>query len=347
VAHPKQPRSALGLLTAALHDRRRQRVPAPTILSCDNLPQNGATLRGALVEFASLLDPSLAEWIERSVNSPSTVVDRIVPATTSDDITRATNLLRLRDEGLVLAEVYSQWVIEDRFLEDRPAFEKVGAQLVNDVRGFESAKLRLLNGSHSTLAYLGSLAGFTYVHEAMADADFRELTRRLMAEELAPTLGSVAGLDIGSYQAALLRRFSNTAVRHRLRQIATDGSQKLPQRLLEPLRVRHRRKQSFNLIALAIAGWMRFVMQCDASGRPYAVDDPLASRLASIATQVGAAADQAVIALLGFSELFPHELADDPGLRATLTRQFESLTAYGARATVRNMLRESCGERSL
>ena len=338
IAHPAQPRSALGLLSAALDQRRRNRALAPTLLCCDNLPNNGATLRSVLLDYTQRVNPDLSEWIERSVACPSTMVDRIVPATTPEDLAAADSVLGLRDAALVKTETYTQWVIEDRFGGPRPPLERVGAQLVQDVRPFEIAKLRLLNGSHSTLAYVGSLAGYTFVHEASADADLRALIQRLMREELAPTLVATPGLNLANYQQALLTRFDNSSLQHRLRQIAMDGTQKLPQRLIEPLLERLRHQQPVDAIALAIAAWMRYALGRGEDGATYLIDDPLAARLATIAADGGSSARALVAGFLTLSEVFGSELAAHDDFRQLLMRTLDDVLHRGIRHCVRELL---------
>ncbi|TLY57940.1 MAG: mannitol dehydrogenase family protein [Gammaproteobacteria bacterium] len=343
LAAPSTPRTAVGLLTEALRQRRLRGATALTLLSCDNLPQNGRVLKRVLLDFASRTDPATADWIERELACPSTVVDRIVPATTPEDIAAVAEVLGCCDDAVVVTEPFSRWTIEDRFGGPRPRFEVAGAQLVSDVRPFELAKLRLLNGSHSTLAYLGSLAGFRFVHEVIADRDFRALVQHLLRAELAPTVPAAPGLDLQAYQAALLRRFANPALRHQLSQIAMDGSQKLPQRLLEPAQSLLERGLPFDGLALAIAGWIRYALGRDESGGRYVVDDPLAGRLAAIADLRGADAEQFVGALLELSEVFGEPLRNHPAFRAALARQLQSLLVRGARATVRALVQQLSG----
>lgn len=340
LANPHAPRSAIGFVAEALRRRWRRSVAAPTLLSCDNLPNNGATLKRVLLEYTTGIEPALAEWIDREVACPATMVDRVVPATTPEDIEQASAALGVRDEALVKAEPFSQWVIEDRFAGARPPLGAVGATLVADVRPFEIAKLRLLNGSHSALAYLGSLAGFRFVHQAIEDADFGAFIVYLMRSELAPTLDPVPSLDLAAYRVALLNRFANPALAHRLLQIAMDGSQKLPQRLLEPAAIRLRSDQSMQGIALVVAAWMRFATGRGENGGTHAVDDPLASRFLAIADEHGRDASSLVGAFLGVREIFPRELAEHGAFRAAVLRHLVSLLDRGAGATVHEFVQQ-------
>jgi fructuronate reductase len=341
LANPARPRSALGLLCAALEQRRCAGTAAPTLLSCDNLPHNGTTLRNVLQDYALRVEPRLAEWIARSVACPSTMVDRIVPATTAVDLTAAEAALGMRDEALVKTEPFSQWVIEDHFAGPRPALEQAGVQLVNDVRPFETAKLRLLNGSHSTLAYLGSLAGYSFVHEAIADPEIRTLIQRLMRDELAPTLDPAPGLDLPDYQRSLLTRFENSALPYRLRQIAMDGTQKLPQRLLEPLRLRLQRQLPVTAITFAISAWMRYIVGRTEAGAAYVIDDPIAARLSTIVANSSGSAATLVAGLLSLTDVFGDELAAHAGLRDQLVRQLDALLRQGIRPSIRALLNDT------
>jgi fructuronate reductase len=338
LAQPQRPRSALGLLIEGLRERRRRGVDPATVISCDNLPGNGALLRQLSLEYALQRDAALADWIERSIAFPSTMVDRIVPATTAADIAAAAVAMGLTDYALVSTEPFTQWIIEDRFAGPRPQFELAGVRLVGDVRPFETAKLRLLNGSHSTLAYLGVVAGFSYVHEAIAAPDLLALIRRLQ-RELAPTLAPTPGLDLDQYREALLARFANPSLQHRLQQIAMDGSQKLPQRLLPPLRECQQAGRPIAALALAVAAWMRYTLGRTDQGDAYVIDDPLAGRLRGIAAAAHDDAAQLAGDLLAVEEIFGQRLRHDSALVAAVSQQLERLLKLGARAAVQELLR--------
>jgi fructuronate reductase len=338
LARPAQPRSAPGLLLAALRQRQQLGVAAPTILCCDNLPENGRAVRCVMLELAAHLDPAFAAWIEREVRFPCTMVDRIVPATTPADITAAASLLGAHDAALVVTEPFSQWVVEDAFAGPRPELEVAGVQVVRDVRPFELAKLRLLNGSHSTLAYVGSLVGYTFVHEAIADAEVRALLVQMMSVEVVPTLSGTPADELARYQAALLARFRNPALQHRLRQIAMDGSQKLPQRLLGTVTERLSRGESSPALTLAIAAWMRYVTGRAEDGQRYNIDDPLAARLAGAVAAAGPAAESLAGELLGIVEIFGTELPRHTAFRAALVQDLDDLLRLGAHRTLRTFV---------
>jgi fructuronate reductase len=338
VAEPDRPASAVGMLVAGLARRRERRVAPPTIMSCDNLPANGQTLRGLVIALAARRDEALARWIEAEVAFPCSMVDRIVPATTAADIVRIGQALGVHDAAPVVCEPFRQWVIEDRFAGPRPAWELAGAELVAKVGPYEEMKLRLLNGSHSAIAYLGCLAGFEHVFDVMAEPDFVTFVREMMAEAT-PTL-HVPG-DLAAYQAALIARFANPSLAHRTSQIAMDGSQKLPQRLLGTIRERLCAGAPIDRLSLAVAAWIRYASGRDEQGRAIEVADPLAGRLAAI----GAAAGSDPVALArGFFELgevFGTDLPRDERFTAAVTGWLASLLARGARATVADCVRGS------
>lgn len=263
------------LLADGLALRRDAGLPGLTLLSCDNLPDNGRLLERLVRDWLAFREPDLVEWFESECRCPNTMVDRIVPATTSDDLDALEARLGLRDEGAVFAEPFSQWVIEDRFAGPRPGWDHVGAQLVGDVAPYETAKLRMLNGAHSALAYLGLERGHTFVHEAIADPSLRVLIETLMRREAAASFTPAVGQDLATYADALLARLANPALKHRLAQIAMDGSQKIPQRWLASLAVHQTCGELCEATLIALAAWLRHVR-----GDPW-VDDPLARELAA------------------------------------------------------------------
>jgi len=273
LAEPARPRSVPGFLTEALRRRHAAAIPAFTVLCCDNLPHNGRTVAAIVARFAALRDPSLAGFIRNEVLFPATMVDRITPATTEDDRTAISARLGLDDAAPVVTEPFSQWVIEDRFARGlRPDWSIAGAEFVTDVAPYENMKLRLLNGSHSTLAYLGYLAGYETISDAMKDQAYRRLAGGLM-DDAATTLKMPPGADVAAYKRALIERYANPALKHRTWQICMDGSQKLPQRLLGSIRDRLAAGAPIDRLAMGVAGWMRYVAGRDESGREIKVAD--------------------------------------------------------------------------
>ncbi len=336
LAHPENPVSAPGLIVRALEQRFAAGTPPFTVLCCDNLPANGETTRDIVVAFARLRDAGLADRITGKVAFPSTMVDRIVPATTDEDRRVVADATGYTDAWPVVTEPYTQWVIEDHFSGERPAFETVGATLVADVKPFEFMKLRMLNGSHSTLAYLGYLGGYQFISETVANPDYRRLVHGLMTDEVMDTLPAGVG-DPPAYRDALLSRFANPALKHRTWQIAMDGSQKLPQRLLGTIRDRLRQGKPVARAALGVAAWMRYVTGFDEAGNPIDVRDPLSARLRSIGDAAGKNPVRLVDGYLSVREIFSDDLAADGAFRAELVRHLQSLYAVGARETARRL----------
>jgi len=337
LAHPEMPVSATGLIVRALELRRATGVPPFTVLCCDNLPANGETVARIVTGFAALRDANLADFIVAEVAFPSTMVDRIVPATTEDDRKFVSDATGIADAWPVVTEPFAQWVVEDKFPAGRPRFENAGVQLVGDVRPYELMKLRMLNGSHSTLAYLGYLAGYEYVSDAIADPAIHALIRDLMTEEVIPTLPRDLR-DLAPYRDALLARFANPALKHRTWQIAMDGSQKLPQRLLGTIRDRLALGRPANRAALGVAAWMRYVIGVDEHGRAIDVRDPLAERLRAIADAAGGAPARLVDGLLSVKEVFGDDLPGNAVFRETLVSHVASLMQRGSLETVRILL---------
>jgi fructuronate reductase len=329
---PEAPVSAPGLIARALELRQAAGVPPFTVLCCDNLPANGETTRRILTDFADMRHHRLADHIRDEVAFPSTMVDRIVPATTEADRRFVFDTTKVLDAWPVVTEPFTQWVIEDRFSDARPPLEFVGAELVADVRPFELMKLRMLNGSHSLLAYLGYLAGYRLVNEAIADPVFRRLIHNFMTEEVIHTLPQELG-RLRAYRDALLNRFTNQALMHRLAQIAMDGSQKLPQRLLGTIRDCLTRGLPIAHAALGVAAWMRYVTGVDERGAAIEIKDPLAQQLQSISKSAAGSAKHLGDGLLRMTEIFDSDLPRNDCFREILERHLNSLFARGAQET--------------
>jgi fructuronate reductase len=270
--------SAYAYLAEALARRRDAGLPGLTLLSCDNLASNGAQLQRLMGEYLDAHASDLRAWFMANCACPSTMVDRIVPATTDADRAEIEVLLGMRDAAAVVTEPFSQWVIEDKFAGSRPAWEKHGAQITSDVHAYETAKLRMLNGAHSALAYLGLKRGHEFVHQAIADPELAPLIDRLMRDEAATSLTPAPGQDLNAYADALIARFANPALNHRLIQIAMDGSQKIPQRWLKTLAFHQKQGQQCPAILASIAAWLCHI-RGDNIGNWGPVDDPLAEPL--------------------------------------------------------------------
>ncbi|WGI26737.1 mannitol dehydrogenase family protein [Halomonas alkaliantarctica] len=328
IASPQQPRTAPGLLVEALARRREAGIAPFTVLSCDNMPENGKRTRQAVVQLAEHQNAELASWISSKVAFPSSMVDRIVPAMTDADFERLA-ALGVTDPNAVVCEAFTQWVVEDNFPMGRPDWEAEGVEMVADVAPFETMKLRMLNGSHSLLAYLGALAGIETVFEGVNHDELRELLRRYMLEEAAPTLEMPEGIDLDAYADSLLARFANDSLRHRLQQIAMDGSQKLPQRWLSGALERSAAGQSSPCVALGMAAWIRYTAGQDLQGNSYPVDDPLAKRFAELNQVYGSDPSALVAAYIAMADVVPSELAADKKFVQDVLAAYQTLTQDG------------------
>jgi len=329
--NPTEPHSAPGILVEALHRRRERGLPPFTVLSCDNIPDNGHVVKNAVLGMAQKRSAELAGWIDAHVSFPGTMVDRIVPAATETSLAEITQELGVEDPCAISCEPFIQWVVEDNFVAGRPEWEAAGVQMVKDVLPWEQMKLRMLNGSHSFLAYLGYLAGYAHINECMEDASFREAARRVMLNEQAPTL-RITDVDLTAYADSLIDRFANPALQHRTWQIAMDGSQKLPQRMLDGIRVHLERKSAWPLLALGVAGWIRYVSGTDERGDAIDVRDPLSDKIQSIVKASSEA--ERVNALLTLSEVFGQDLPHNSVFVDAVNEAYQRLTRYGARQAV-------------
>jgi len=310
LAHPREPRSAVGYIVEGLRRRFAAGLAPYAVVACDNLADNGWRLKAAVVAFAARIDADLAAWIDAEGSFPRTMVDSITPAT--DDALRARVLAAtgLEDAWPIQREAFTQWVVEDVLPGDAPDLASVGVILTDDVRGFERAKLRLLNGVHSTLAYAGILRGHETVFEAISDPALESLARDLMAQDIIPTLTAPRGLDLAEYAEAVLGRFRNPEIRHYLAQIAWDGSQKLPFRILGTLAETLEAGRSIERLAIPLAAWMRFIALRAKTGE--AITDPLHDTLTEIGVAVTGDARTDVAAFLALNTVFPPALTKNP-----------------------------------
>ena len=329
---PTTPKSAIGYIVEALRLRREKGLKAFTVMSCDNVRENGHVAKVAVLGLAQARDPQLAAWIEENVTFPCTMVDRIVPAATPETLQEIADQLGVYDPCAIACEPFRQWVIEDNFVNGRPDWDKVGAQFVADVVPFEMMKLRMLNGSHSFLAYLGYLGGYETIADTMTNEDYRKAAFALMMQEQAPTLSMPEGTDLNAYATLLIERFSNPSLRHRTWQIAMDGSQKLPQRLLDPVRLHLKNGGSWRHLALGVAGWMRYTQGVDEQGNAIDVVDPMLAEFQKINAQYQGA--ERVKALLGLSGIFADDLPQNADFVGAVTTAYQQLCERGARASV-------------
>ncbi|SEF53930.1 mannitol dehydrogenase family protein [Bosea lathyri] len=326
LAQPERPRSAIGVVVEMLRRRREKGLSPPTVLSCDNIQHNGDVLRQAVLALSALRDDDLRGWIESAVSFPSTMVDRITPVTAPADIDGLASRHGLIDRWPVVSESFSQWVIEDRFPQGRPAWEAVGAQFVGDVAPYEFMKLRLLNGSHLAVSGLGQLAGHVTIDESLADGRIRAVMTALMDRETGPTLPVIPGVDIEAYKARLVERFANAAIRDTVQRVNSDAPINV---LVDPIRDRLTTGGDITFLALALAAWLRRVRGIDERGAPLLVTHPLAALLREKALE----GDADPRPLLSIGSLFG-ELADDPRLVAAVGHWLESLYREGIEATL-------------
>ena len=333
----ENPKTAVGFLVAGLRDRYLNGKVPFTILSCDNLPNNGAVVKKIILDFAQKIDLSFAKWISKEVCFPSSMVDRITPATKDQDIINFAEEYGVYDPALVIHEEFSQWIIEDKFSSARPNFELAGIQMVSNVELHEKMKLRCLNGTHSALAYLGYLAGFNTIAECVSDDSLLNYIQYLWEKEIIPTLETPEGENLNDYSSKLLERYQNPAIEHRTWQIAMDGSQKLPQRILETVNDLLKQKKIFQGLALAIAAWIKYVTGIDLDGATIDVRDPLANDFVKIAKK-SKTREQYVDSILNLSKVFPANLRESSAFRIEIQNSYKLLEKYGSLVSVKKLM---------
>jgi fructuronate reductase len=318
------PQTLVGWLVEGLRRRRAAGHAPPTVISCDNLSGNGERFRRSAIQFADAAGQAdLARWIEGEVTFPDTMVDSITPATDEALRAEAAERLGLVDAWPVQRERFVQWVVADELGDHAQAFAAAGVTLAGDVAAFERAKLRLLNGAHSTLAYVGLGMGYESVFEAMSDKALSGFVEKMMREDMAATLAPTVGLDPGVYIGQILTRFRNPAIVHKLAQIAGDGSQKLPFRLLAPIAETLAAGRRVDRLVVGVAAWMQFVRRQALAGAT--IVDPLGAELAAIGRGCTGAASEDVAAFLAFRPVVAPELAGNPRLKSALEAAYRLL----------------------
>jgi fructuronate reductase len=333
------PRTLLGLLTLALH-RRRQTSGAPlTLISCDNIPSNGARLGAAMLQFAALRSTALTRWVESNVTFPCTMVDRIVPATAAEDIEQVSHALGANDRAAVFGEPFRQWVIEDRFAGERPPLDLAGAEFVADSKPYELIKMRVLNAAQSTLAHQGALVGHEFTYQAAADSTLAALTRRMLERETFATLPKVAGMEAAAYLDQSMARIRNPAIRHRCHQIGADGSQKIVQRLIDPLRERLAAGQPAGLLTLSVASWIAYGLSgARQFGARWTPSDPYAEAVIAIGEKNSNWAELAK-AVLVIAPIFGTDMAR-PEFVEPIARHLRGLLQGDARGYLKERLND-------
>jgi mannitol-1-phosphate/altronate dehydrogenase len=331
--HPATPTTVFGYIREALNRRHQAGIAPFTVLSCDNLQNNGDVMKKMMISFAGLGDDGLAAWIEANVAFPNSMVDRITIQTTDDDRAMVARTFGVADAWPVVTEPFRQWVIEDRFCNGRPPLDEAGAQFVADVHPYEMMKIRLLNAGHQAIGYLGYLCGYRYIHEVMNDPRFQAFLTRLMDEEITPLLPPVPGIDLDNYKRSLVERFANPEIRDQVSRICFDGSSRMPKFLLPSLSEALASGRPHALLTLAVAGWFRYLSGVDEHGEPILVEDQLVETLQSRARE-GREDPRPLLRLTG---LFG-DLAGNEPFVISLAEALRLLYTRGARATLAHYL---------
>ena len=328
--NPHRPKCSFGFLVEALARRRENGLAPFTVMSCDNVQHNGNVARKMILAFAQRRDPALAEWLGERCAFPNSMVDRITPATTDEHRALVRDKFGLIDNWPVATEPFKQWVIEDNFPGGRPAWERVGAQMTDNVLPYEKMKLRLLNASHQAMCYIGMLLGYEFAHEAMQDARIRKLVTTMMDVEVTPHLSAPAGIDLGEYKKTLVERFSNPTIRDQLSRIGTEGSARIPKFVLPSVVDALPKGAPVKMLSFTVAAWFRYLTGSDDAGRKMPIIDPMAEKLQEHARRGGRDAG----VMLGMRELFGETLPQSPAFADEVRRALASFYDAGAAATL-------------
>jgi mannitol 2-dehydrogenase len=334
LAHPHVPLCSFGYLAEALDRRRKLGIGPFTVMSCDNLQHNGDVARRTLLAYAERRDAGLHRWIAEHAAFPNSMVDRIVPATTPEHRATLAERFGIVDAWPVGTEPFRQWVVEDTFPGGRPAWDRVGVQFTSDVAPYEKMKMRLLNGSHQALCYIGLLLGHEHVHDAIADPDIRRLLGTIMDDEVTPLLPDLPGLDLAQYKRTLVERFANSTLADTLARIATDGSARMPKFVLPSIIEQLRRDGPIDGLCFTLAAWFHYLSGSDERGRPFDIVDALKSRLVTAAQASSADAD----ALFDLDDLIDASLAKSPRVRSRVTAYLRGFREDGCRRTLARTL---------
>lgn len=329
------PKTTYGYLFAALARRKEAGLKPFTVLSCDNMQKNGTITRNMLISFARLRDPAVADWIAEHGGFPNSMVDRITPRTAEADKVDLATRFGIQDDWPVVTEPFMQWVVEDAFANGRPAFDKVGVQVVknvHEVEQYECHKLRLLNASHTAMSYIAFLSGFEYVHNVIEHPLFNKFLYNMMHEEVRPLLPEIEGVNIDDYIKQLMHRFSNPTIMDQITRLTLNGSGKLPQFIMPSIaeQIWDSREHNFRRLTLAVASWFRYLYGVDEQGKPYPIDDPMAEELKALAKEGYTDPSK----LLGIKHLFGDDLRGDKLFVEELGRALKSLHEEGAMATL-------------
>jgi mannitol 2-dehydrogenase len=334
LANPQSPKTVFGFLCAALAKRRGAGTDAFTVMSCDNLPHNGAVTRKALLAFASLLDANLCDWIDQNVSFPNAMVDRITPMTSTAHRLQLADKHGVDDAWPVVCEPFVQWVLEDKFVNGRPAWEKVGVQFTDDVSPYEEMKIKLLNGSHLALTYLGFLKGYRFVHETMNDPLFVRYMRAYMDVDVTPQLAPVPGIDLSEYKDTLVARFSNQAIADQLERVCSDGSSKFPKFTIPTINRLIADGRETKRAALVVAAWALYLKGVDENGDTYSIPDPRATFCQALVADDGLMTER----LLAVEEIFGTAIPRSAAFVAAFEWCCESLREVGVTRTLQRIL---------
>lgn len=328
--HPHEPRCSFGYLVEALDLRRRRGLAPFTVMSCDNLQHNGDVAKKMILAFVERRDPELRRWIAENSAFPNSMVDRIVPATTDEHRAVVRDKFGIEDAWPVGTEPFKQWVIEDNFPSGRPPWEQVGAQMTSDVLPYEKMKMRLLNGSHQAMCYIGMLLGLEYAHQTMEDPQIRRLVQTMMDEEVTPLLKAPQGIDLTEYKKTLIERFSNPTIKDQLSRIGTEGSARIPKFVLPSIVDQLERGGPTKLLTFTVAAWFRYLKGTDDQDREMPVIDPMKDKLMETARRGGRDPG----AMLGLRELFGEALLKSPVFVEQVKQALGRFYDKGARATL-------------
>ena len=327
------PKTALGYIVAGLKERKDNIKKPFTVMSCDNLPENGNLTKKLVLQFATLIDINLKTWIEDNVRFPNAMVDRITPVTTDEIIKTIQEKFTIDDAWPVICEDYIQWILEDDFCNTRPPLEDVGVQIVNDVDPYEKMKVRLLNGSHSALSYISYLMGYREVDTAMNDPLISNFVRNYMDHDVTSTLPDVPGINLKNYKEKLIVRFSNPAISDQIQRLAEDGSQKIPNAILPCLKYKLENNEPHTYTLLAIACWFKYLTATDEVGDKIIIKDLLADKLTSIAQSN----PEDLIELLTVQEVFGEDLIRNESFVLALSRMINNINTEGTKATLERL----------
>ncbi|WP_440877076.1 mannitol dehydrogenase family protein [Thalassotalea sp. PLHSN55] len=325
IANPSSPCTAIGLLVEASRLRFNAGIQSFNVIACDNLPDNGEKLKSAVIQFSRKISPELARWIEHNTQFPNTMVDCITPKTEQATVELIEQALGVCDSAPVQRENFSQWVIESCSF-DRPAWENVGVIFTDNVAVFEKAKLRVLNGLHSALAYIGSLKGYESVYQAVSDPTIKSFLVDLLEKEIIPTLEPIDGLNIEQYALDILTRFENPKIKHLLAQIACDGSMKIPVRILAPLAENVAQGLSTKGLSIVVAAWLHFLV--NSVDNSIVINDPRANEFVAALKKGEGEPTDTVAALLSISGLIPETLSEDSAFIDNVSQAYINTMAF-------------------